>query len=119
MMSYNLFAEQAMLFFTTENYDFAALGADSVEIGFSARDADDNLAIFFSLVTPNEGSLDILDTLEADNVDFALDFDFDIDEELSGSYMFIHAKDVISTDNYLESLGSDEMTSYGIVYFDF
>ena len=37
----------------------------------------------------------------------------------SGSYMFIHTKDVISTDDYLESLGSDEMTAYGIVYFDF
>lgn len=119
MMSYLLFAEEAMSFFTTENYDFSALGADSVEIGFSARDAEGNLAIFFSLVTPNEGSLDILDTLEADNVDFALEFDFDIDEELSGSYMYIHAKDVLSTNDYLESLGSDDVTAYGIVYFDF
>jgi len=119
MMSYNLFAEQAMSFFTTENYDFSASGADSVEIGFSARNAEDNVAFFFTLVTPNKGSLDIIDTLDADNVDFALDFDFDMDEELSGSYMFIHTKDVISTDDYLESLGSDEMTAYGIVYFDF
>lgn len=118
MMSYNLFAEQAMAFFTTESYDFSAVNADSVTLGYSARDADDKLVLFFSLTTSGQGSLDILDTLEADDVDFALDWDFDTEEPESG-YMFIEARDVIGTDNYIESLGSDDVTSYGIVYFDF
>ncbi|GFD81617.1 hypothetical protein KUL118_44790 [Tenacibaculum sp. KUL118] len=119
MMSYDLFSEQVLTFFNDESYDLSALGADSVTITMSGNDSFGNLLYYFQLTTPNKGSLAILENLDIEGVDFPLSSNFDFDEEPASGYISLEAYDVQSTTNYLESLKNDDVTAYGIVYFDF
>ncbi|APD95421.1 hypothetical protein BM523_16260 [Alteromonas mediterranea] len=119
LMSYDLFSQQVSTFFDDESYDLSALGADSVTVTMSGNDSFDDRLYFFQLTTPSEGSLAILDSLEIEGVDFPLSSNFNFDEEPASGYISLEAYDVQSTTDYLESLNSDDVTAYGIVYFDF
>jgi hypothetical protein len=119
MMSYELFSQQVSTFFDDESYDLSALGADSVTITMSGNDSFDDRLYYFQLTTPSKGSLAILDSLEIEGVDFPLSSNFNFDEEPASGYISLEAYDVQSTTDYLESLNSDDVTAYGIVYFNF
>ena len=71
------------------------------------------------LTTPSQGSLAILDDLDIEGVDFPLSANFNFDEEPASGYIGLEAYDVQSTNDYLESLKNDDVTAYGMVYFDF
>ena len=119
LMSYDLFSQQVLTFFNDESYDLSSVGADSVTVTLSGNDSSGDRLYYFQLTTPSQGSLAILDNLDIEGVDFPLSANFNFDEEPASGYIGLEAYDVQSTNDYLESLKNDDVTAYGMVYFDF
>jgi len=105
------FLEAAQDMLSGDDYDFSNTGADNVYLYFSS---DGEFS--FSLTTPAQGSMSILDTLNFDDVVLPFELDLDITQEIESGFLYLRAEDVLNTTDYLESLSDWSNSSFGALY---
>ncbi|CAD5250055.1 conserved hypothetical protein [Alteromonas sp. 38] len=105
------FLEAAQDMLSGDDYDFSNTGADNVYLYFSSGGE-----FSFSLTTPAQGSMSILDTLNFDDVVLPFELDLDITQEIESGFLYLRVEDVLNTTDYLESLSDWSNSSFGALY---
>jgi len=105
------FLEAAQDMLSGDDYDFSNTGADNIYFYFASYEE-----FTFSLTTPAQGSMSILETLNFDDVVLPFELDLDVTQEIESGFLYLRAEDVLDTTDYLESLSDWSNSSFGALY---